>query len=208
MPCYWAFKEKRNRGSCNLEISSTWELPVLQFTFPLLSNSMKGKEMGSNTWQYSVCKYVKKRGKKRHCNVPGGTQGCRPHTWWLHRKGRSFMEVVDGWGHARTSLDKACLEVVSAQQRRWDRRWNSLSSPFSPLTEKIKRCFSLQPFAFWNAGEEHVDIKQGLQKAKLGESWSSPSSSLWCKKYFKLSSQLMPGLGLWFAFTVVGPTHS
>lgn len=121
--------------------------------FPPLYNSMKRKEMGSNAWQYSECKCVKKRGRKRHpqilCNVPGGTQCCRPHTRWLHRKGRSFMEVMDGWGHARTSLHKASiLEVLSSQQRRWGGRWNSLLPLFFPLTEKIKRFFFCMTFCF------------------------------------------------------------
>lgn len=176
----------------------------------LLSKSMKGNEVESNAWQYSVCKCVKKRGRKRHpqilCNVPGDIQCCRPHTCWLHRKGK-WRWWMDEAMPEHLCTRPASLEVMSAQWRRWGGRWHSLLSPFPALKEKIERFFSVWPFASWNAGGEHVKTKQGLQKAKLGESWSSPSSLFWCKNCFKLFSQVTPGLGLWLAFTVVESTH-
>lgn len=124
--------------------------------FPPLSNSMRRKEMGSNAWQYSECKCVKKRGRKRHPqivhNIPGGTQCCKFHTWWLQKKGRSFMEVVNGWGHARTSLHKASIPrsgVCPAEKVKWKVKFT-----FTSLLsfQREDQDFSLRAFASWNAG--------------------------------------------------------
>lgn len=130
-------------GSCD---TISWDVPSCGLCF-LYPTAWRGKEMRSNAWQYSVCKCVKKRGRKRHpqilCNVPGGTQCCRAHTWWLHRKGK-WRWWMDEAMPAHLCTSPTSLEVVPAQSRRWSGSWNSLLSSFSPLIEKIKRfCFFL-----------------------------------------------------------------
>lgn len=125
--------------------------------------------------------------------------GCR------RKEGPSWRWWMDEAMPEHLCTRPASLEVVSAQQRRWSGRWNSLLPLFSLFKEKI-RIFLYEPLLLGML--ECVEIKQGLQKAKFGESWSSPSSNFWCKKYFKVFSQVIPGLGFQFAFTIVGSTHS
>lgn len=180
--------------------------------FPL-SNSMKGKgdeEQCLTIFCVQVCE------EEREEKAPPNPLQCirrypvlqSPHMRVAQER---KVEVVDGWGIARTSLHKASIPrsgVCPEQKVEWKVKFSFIFLLSSHREDQEVLVFSVRPFASQNAGEEYVEIKQGLQKTKLWESWNSPSKSFLMQKNVQKDSQVIPGLGLQFAFTAVGSSHS
>lgn len=182
-----------------------------------MSNSMKRKDMGSNAWQSSTCKYMRKRGRKRHPLIlrgaPGGTRCCCPHTWWLHRKalcgGGGWMRPCQDISAPSQRPEEGCLSwgEDGVEDEILFYLLPQYPLPFPSLLLRTRpRGFSLYDPLLLQCWRR--TCKNEARAAEREEVELTFQLLLVQQKCFEPFSQVTSAWGPWFAFAVVLSTHS